>query len=109
MNAEPRKGLLARAREAIVAKLRALDPKFVYGAVVGGGTYIVANVVGVPVETVLVTVAGVKVTYGVAIAYVAGQAAAYWKANAATILRTPQEDGNPSVAAMPPEIPVNPR
>lgn len=93
--------MLKRIRDSIVAKLRTLDPKFVAGAVTAVGGYIVATVLGIPVETEITTIAGVPITWGVAIAYVSGQAAAYWKANASTLLRDPEvgDEGNPEVPA----------
>lgn len=79
----------------LVARIRATDPKLVAAAVAYVLTYAVTDLLNVGLEDPLLSGGTLNITYGQAIAFAAAAAAGWWKANAGTILRTPQESGNP--------------
>jgi hypothetical protein len=81
----------------LIAKVRATDPKLVAAGVAYVATYVVSDLLNVGLEDQLLGAGAVNLTYGQAVAFLAAAAAGWWKANAATILRTPQEDGNPAL------------
>jgi hypothetical protein len=72
-------------------KLRTIDPKIVAVAI---GYLLTLAVVKLGLDINAVLIPGYLTVNG-AIALAGGLAAGYWKSNIGTILRTPQEDGNP--------------
>lgn len=76
-------------------KILAVDPKLVATVVATVLTYVVADLLNLGLEDPVIGAGALNITYAQVIAVVAGAAAGYWKSNIATILRTPQEDGNP--------------
>lgn len=77
-------------------KLRAIDPKIIAVAV---GYLLTLAVVKLGLDINAVLIPGYLTVNG-AIALLGGLVAGYWKSNIGTILRTPQEPGNPDPALL---------
>lgn len=75
--------------------IRSIDPKLVSTVVVTVLTYVVTDLLNVGLEDPLLGQGALNITYAGAISLAAGAIAGWWTSNAATILRTPQESGNP--------------
>lgn len=90
--------------EALKAKLRAIDPKLIATGVTFLLTLAITKIlpnIGITLGLDNELVPG-YITVGQAIALSAAAAAGWWKANAATLLRTVHESGN----AIPPDSSV---
>lgn len=75
----------------LLAQLRAVDPKIV---AVAGGYLLTLAVVRVGLDLNAVLIPGYLTVQG-AVALAVALLLGWWKSNVSTILRTPQEDGNP--------------
>ena len=82
--------------QAIIGKIRTIDPKLVAAGVTGLLMWLIVQIlpdIGVNIDLDATLVPG-YLTVGQAIALAAAGAAGWWKANAGTLLRSPQESGN---------------